>query len=65
MTANGVRHFLDLTDIPKPVLAGLIDSSRAMKSARAKGQRPDCIAAGRQDARHGVRQAVNPHARLL
>ena len=35
MTANGVRHFLDLTDIPKPVLAGLIDSSRAMKTARA------------------------------
>jgi ornithine carbamoyltransferase len=38
MTANGVRHFLDLTDIPKPVLAGLIDSSRTMKAARAKGQ---------------------------
>ena len=38
MTANGVRHFLDLTDIPKPVLAGLIDSSRAMKAARAEGQ---------------------------
>ena len=38
MTANGVRHFLDLTDIPKPVLAGLIDRSRAMKAARAKGQ---------------------------
>jgi ornithine carbamoyltransferase len=38
MTANGVRHFLDLTDIPKPVLAGLIDSSRTMKAARATGQ---------------------------
>ena len=38
MTANGLRHFLDLTDIPKPVLAGLIDRSRAMKVARAKGQ---------------------------
>src|SRR6187455_1079448 len=38
MTANGVRHFLDLTDIPKPVLAGLIDRSRALKAARAKGQ---------------------------
>src|SRR5262245_3316123 len=38
MTANGVRHFLDLTDIPKPVLAGLIDRSRAMKAARSKGQ---------------------------
>ena len=38
MMANGVRHFLDLTDIPKPVLAGLIDRSRAIKAARAKGQ---------------------------
>ena len=37
MTANGVRHFLDLIDIPKPVLAGLIDKSRAMKAARARG----------------------------
>jgi ornithine carbamoyltransferase len=36
MTANGVRHFLDLIDIPKPVLAGLIDKSRAMKSARGR-----------------------------
>ena len=32
MTANGVRHFLDLTDIPKPVLGGLIDRSRVMKT---------------------------------
>ena len=38
MTANGVRHFLDLADLPKPVLAGLIDNSRAMKAARARGQ---------------------------
>src|SRR4029079_3085522 len=38
MTANGVRHFLDLTDIPKPVLAGLIDRCRALKAARAQGQ---------------------------
>src|SRR5471032_3234881 len=37
MTGNGVRHFLDLTDIPKPVLAGMIDNSRAMKAARARG----------------------------
>ena len=39
MTGNGVRHFLDLTDIPKPVLGGLIDSSRAMKAERASGVR--------------------------
>jgi len=38
MTANGVRHFLDLIDIPKAVLAGLIDRSRAMKTAWIQGQ---------------------------
>jgi ornithine carbamoyltransferase len=37
MTGNGVRHFLDLIDIPKPVLAALIDDSRAMKAERARG----------------------------
>jgi ornithine carbamoyltransferase len=37
MTANGTRHFLDLKDIPKPVLAGLIDRSRDMKVERARG----------------------------
>jgi len=37
MTTNGVRHFLDLIDIPKPVLGGLIDKSRAMKRAREHG----------------------------
>ena len=36
MTANGVRHFLDLTDIPKPVLGGLIDRAAPSRpSARA------------------------------
>jgi ornithine carbamoyltransferase len=35
---NNVRHFLDLTDIPKPVLAGMIDHSRAMKAARKRGE---------------------------
>src|SRR5471032_1111049 len=37
MTGNGVRHFLDLFDVSKPVLAGLIDNSRAMKAARTRG----------------------------
>jgi ornithine carbamoyltransferase len=37
MTGNGVRHFLDLIDIPKPTLAGLIDTSRAMKAERSRG----------------------------
>jgi ornithine carbamoyltransferase len=37
MSGNGVRHFLDLTDIPKSTLAGLVDSSRVMKAERARG----------------------------
>jgi ornithine carbamoyltransferase len=37
MTNNGVRHFLDLIDVPKPVLALLIEKSRAMKADRARG----------------------------
>jgi ornithine carbamoyltransferase len=36
MSANGVRHFLDLVDIPPQELRGMIDASRAMKS---KGER--------------------------
>jgi len=38
MSGDSVRHFLDLVDIPKPVLAGLIEKSRAMKAARARGE---------------------------
>src|ERR1017187_9480825 len=37
MTGNGMRHFLDLIDVSKSVLAGMIDNSRAMKAARARG----------------------------
>src|SRR5665811_887511 len=37
MTGNGMRHFLDLIDVSKPVLAGMIDNSRAMKAERARG----------------------------
>ncbi len=37
MTGNGVRHFLDLIDIAKPTLAGIINSSREMKSDRGRG----------------------------
>jgi ornithine carbamoyltransferase len=44
MSANGVRHFLDLKDIPRPVLAGLIDASRAMKAERARGVRKTPLA---------------------
>jgi len=38
MNGNGVRHFLDLTDIPKPVLNGIIANSRSMKTARKRGE---------------------------
>jgi ornithine carbamoyltransferase len=37
MSGNGVRHFLDLTDIPTPVLTDMIAASRAMKAERARG----------------------------
>ena len=35
--SSRIRHFLDLIDIPKPVLAELIARSRALKDARARG----------------------------
>ena len=44
MTGNGVRHFLDLIDVPKPVLAGIIDDSRAMKAERKRGVRMSPLA---------------------
>ena len=40
---NGIRHFLDLTDIPAPELRAVIESSRAMKLQRQRprpGTRP-------------------------
>ncbi len=37
MSGNGVRHFLDLIDIPKPSLADMITHSRAMKAERSRG----------------------------
>src|SRR5437868_8757671 len=36
MSANGVRHFLDLSEIPKTELRGMIDASRALKSKRLR-----------------------------
>jgi ornithine carbamoyltransferase len=35
---SDVRHFLDLTDIPRPVLNGIIANSRTMKKARKRGE---------------------------
>jgi ornithine carbamoyltransferase len=37
---NEVRHFLDLTDVPKDELAGMIAASRDMKGRRASAPRP-------------------------
>jgi len=41
MSDNDVRHFIDLTDIPKPVLAEIIENSCNMKVARKRGGRID------------------------
>ena len=41
MSANGIRHFLDLIDVPASELRGIIAASRAMKSSgRAAATRP-------------------------
>jgi len=37
MTGNGVRHFLDLIDIPKPTLADMIGHARTLKAERKRG----------------------------
>ncbi len=37
MSANGVRHFLDLIDIPKSDLRAMIASALAMKAVRKRG----------------------------
>ena len=38
MSPNGIRHFLDLVDIPKADLRAIIEASRAMKAKRASHQ---------------------------
>jgi ornithine carbamoyltransferase len=37
---DGVRHFLDLIDIPTPDLVGMIEASRSMKTARQRAGAP-------------------------
>jgi ornithine carbamoyltransferase len=37
MKPNGIRHFLDLSEIPKTELRGMVDRSRALKAERRKG----------------------------
>ena len=40
MSANGIRHFLDLIDISPKELRGMIDAGRAMKGRRERGGKP-------------------------
>jgi ornithine carbamoyltransferase len=40
MGANGLRHFLDLTDIPAKELRGMIETSRAMKQRPQNSGKP-------------------------
>ena len=47
MSANGVRHFLDLIDIPQAELRGMIEASRAMKAKRKRGGADDRPLAGK------------------
>jgi ornithine carbamoyltransferase len=47
MSANGVRHFLDLAEIPKTELRGMIQSSRAMKAKRKRNGAAECPLAGK------------------
>jgi ornithine carbamoyltransferase len=47
MTANSVRHFLDLIDIPRDELRGMIADSRAIKAKRKSGGANDRLLAGK------------------
>ena len=40
MSGVGIRHFLDLVDIPAADLRGMIEAGRAMKTRRARGPKP-------------------------
>ena len=47
MTANGVRHFVDLIDIPQDELRGMIAESRALKAKRKSGGANEPLLAGK------------------
>jgi ornithine carbamoyltransferase len=48
VSANGIRHFLDLTEVPAPDLRGIIDASRALKArVKSRDWAPDKPLAGR------------------
>ena len=64
MSGNGLRHFLDLIDIPKPELRGMIDQQPRHEGASASAASAS-DAARRQDAGDDLRQALDPHARVV
>jgi ornithine carbamoyltransferase len=47
MNANGVRHFVDLIDIPQDDLRGMIAESRAIKARRKSGGANERLLAGK------------------
>jgi ornithine carbamoyltransferase len=47
MTANGVRHFVDLIDIPQADLRGMIADSRALKAKRKSRAASEPLLAGK------------------
>ena len=40
MSTDGIRHFLDLIDVPASELRGIIAASRAMKGGRTGAAKP-------------------------
>jgi ornithine carbamoyltransferase len=40
VNANGIRHFLDLSEIPAHELRGIIDASRTLKANRGAAEKP-------------------------
>ena len=44
MSSSGIRHFLDLCDIPARELRGIIDASRSMKKHSKRGDREKLLA---------------------
>ena len=65
MSAQALRHFLDLTEIPVAELRGMIEASRAMKDRHKRDRLTRRQAARRQDARDDLRQALDAHARIV
>jgi ornithine carbamoyltransferase len=47
MSVNGIRHFLDLADVPGDELRAMIAASRAMKARRTASDSPERPLAGR------------------